>query len=154
MNWFNVIKYTSKNFFFKKAEEELASEYIEKINEYIIEDGYPPYWAREWAKSKLESGKAPEEWISAINKTIFESGRPPSWARDWAESKLMSGQAPEEWISGINKFIVSERKIPDWAEEWAKFNLLDERIKMVIKGNLGLQKIRIRQIIDNYSDNR
>jgi hypothetical protein len=188
MNWFNTIKYPSKNFFFKKAKEEFTPEQIEIINNKIINHGYPPNWARDWVKSKLMSGKAPQEWISAISKCIVEWGFPPGWAESWAQSQLMSGKAPEEWISEIDRYIDTNGVPPDWAEEWVeskilsgqapqdwisaingyiineydstwaqnwvKSGILDERIKMVIKGHFGFQKIRIEQIIDNYRDNR
>jgi len=189
MNWFNAIRDPSQSLFLKKAEEEFTPKEIREINKLIINNGEPPSWALDWAKSKLESGQAPKEWIIGINKFIFIHNEPPDWAWNWAQSILMSGKAPQEWISEIYMYIKTAGGAPPgWAEEWVESKLesgevpqewidvmndyiidgydctwaqnlvesglLNERIKMFVKRYSTFQIIRIRQIIDNYSDNR
>jgi len=113
-----------KNFADSKADDIESSTLLQKmINNQIAREGYPPDFAQDWAKKKLESGTAPKEWEAGISRVIVEKGYPPDFAQDWVKKVLDSGEAPKEWEEGITRFIGRYEETPDWALKWAKKKL-------------------------------
>jgi hypothetical protein len=55
---------------------------------FIEEHGYPPGWAYDWARNKLEEGTesyVTKIWIPRINKFIEKYGYAPNFAIRWAK---------------------------------------------------------------------
>jgi len=125
MNWFNTIRYPSKNLFFKKADEEFTPRQISEINEHIFNHGYPPDWALDWANSKIKKDDIPKEWVDGITKGI-EMYRNPIWASNWVRMKLWRGEARPEWIKVINDSMLNKYPPPDWAETWIIKKLIND----------------------------
>jgi hypothetical protein len=108
------------------SDDDINDNILNLINKYIKEHGYPPNWAFDWVKQKLEE-KNPESyvtdiWIPRINKDIEKYGNAPLWAYDWVKDN------PEKCIEGINKFIEKYNQFPSFFShfEWA-MNKLEEK---------------------------
>ena len=119
-------RYLSNNYNLKNFED-LNADDIEKsillqkiVNNQIAREGYPPPFAKDWAKKMLESGTAPKEWEEAISRLIAETGYPPPFAKDWAKKMLESGTAPKEWEAAISRHILTYGYPTEFAQDWVK----------------------------------
>ena len=90
-----------------KSKEELLNE----INNHIRISGYPPDWAKDWAKED------PSRVSDGINDRIAKIGCISNGYIDWALEDIRRVER------GLKSFITKEEKVPIWAGPWAKENL-------------------------------
>jgi hypothetical protein len=103
---------------------EKSEKWKKKIDNIIEQGKEIPYFARNYCKNILESGKAPESWLNAMGKIIEKKGYPPSFAYNYCTKVLESGKAPESLINAINKYIEKYGNAPFFAYDYCK-NILE-----------------------------